>query len=83
VVASVSPKAGPKGGGTTVTVVGARFTSVSTVTFGTTRGTHLAVKSSTTLLVRALAHTTGTIYVRVTPPGGTSARVKADRYTYR
>ncbi len=80
---SLSPKSGPTGGGTTVTILGFRFTSVSKVLFGASRGTHVAVTSSTKITVRAPAHGKGTVDVRVTTPGGTSARVQADRYTYR
>jgi hypothetical protein len=82
-VGSVSPRSGPARGGGTITVTGTHFTADAKVTFGSTRGTHLTVQSSRRLTVRAPSHTAGTVDLRVTTPGGTSARVKADRYTYR
>lgn len=82
-VTSVSPRAGPTGGGSTVTVNGAHFTTGARVMFGTTRGTHVVVKSATKLAVHTPAHAKATVDVRVRTLGGTSAKVQADRYTYR
>jgi IPT/TIG domain len=81
-VTGVSPKAGPLGGGRTVTVVGTHFTGTSTVTFGGTAGSHVTVDSATRLTVRTPAHVDGTVHVRVTTPTGTSPSVAADRYAY-
>lgn len=82
VVTSVKPRRGPTAGGKTVTVLGTGFTTVTRVKFGTKKGKILFV-SATRLRVRTPAHAAGQVDVRVTTPGGTSAKVAADRFTYR
>jgi hypothetical protein len=82
VVGSVSPRAGPLGGGRTVTILGSHLIGATAVRFGTTKGTHLVVRSAGRITVRTPAHAAGVVDVRVVTAGGTSAKVKADRYTY-
>jgi hypothetical protein len=78
---SVSPTSGTRNGGTTVTVSGSNFVSGATVTFG---GTSASVRSTsaTSISVRTPAHSTGTVNVVVTNPGGLSATL-TNGYTYR
>ena len=81
-VRSVSPYAGPIGGGQKVTIVGSHFTGATAVRFGTMKATHVAVLSSGKVTARAPAHAAGAVHVRVTSDTGTSPAVTADRYTY-
>jgi hypothetical protein len=69
-------------GGGTVTVLGSGFTSVKSVKFGSAAGTHVKVVSSGKLTVTVPAHTSGTVDVRVTTAGGTSAVSARDRYAF-
>jgi hypothetical protein len=87
VVTAVSPAHGSTVGGTTVTIRGAHFTLagkslVKAVKFGTVAGTHIHVRSSISLTVRA-PKGKGTVNVRVITKGGTSRVAKADRYAYK
>lgn len=81
-ITSVVAKAGPPGGGQTVTITGARFTGASAVKFGTTAATSFTLVSSTKITAKVPAHAAGTVDVRVTTPKGTSPVVAADHYTY-
>jgi len=42
-----------------------------------------AVKNNTTIIVKSPSQKAGKYDVRVTTPGGTSAKTKADRYTVK
>ena len=81
-VTSVSPVRGPTTGGTRVTVTGTGFTGATAVRFGSTAGTSLIVNSSTKITIISPAHGTGIVDVTVITPGGTSAIVAGDRFTY-
>lgn len=78
----LSPTNGPATGGQTVTITGTNLTGATSVKFGTTLGTSLVVVSSTTITIVSPAHAAGTVAVRVTTPGGTTAAVPADRYKF-
>ncbi len=80
-VTSITPNAGPATGGTMVTLIGTNFGGASAVTFGGTAATAFTVLSATTLTATAPAGS-GTVDVRVTTVGGTSATSAADQYTY-
>ncbi|MCJ8055281.1 putative Ig domain-containing protein [Shinella curvata] len=80
-VTSVSPTAGPTWGGTSVTITGTGFTNATAVTFGSTAASGFTVISATTITATAPAGT-GTVDIRVTTVGGTSATSAADQYTY-
>ena len=80
-VSSVSPNAGPSSGGTAVTLTGTNFSGTTAVTFGATAATGFTVNSATQITATAPAGT-GTVDVRVTTVGGTSATSAADQYTY-
>jgi len=80
-VTSVTPNAGPVGGGTAVTVHGTGFTSATTVDFGPTAATDVKVVSPFTLT--AVAPTgQGTVDVTATTFGGTSSTSAADQFVY-
>ncbi|MDN2715587.1 IPT/TIG domain-containing protein [Janthinobacterium sp. SUN120] len=80
-ITSISPTAGPGGGGTTVTINGSNFTGATAVTFGATAATGYTVNSATQITATAPAGT-GTVDVRVTTAGGTSATSANDQYTF-
>jgi hypothetical protein len=84
IVTAVSPVAGSPSGGTTVTVSGSNFLGTTKVKFGTRTGTTISVNAGgTQLTVKSPSGTQGaTVNVRVTTPGGTSAIVTADQFTY-
>jgi len=79
---SLSPKAGPIAGGTSVTINGTNFLAGAGVKFGATASATVTFVSATQLKAVAPAHAAGTVDVTVTTPGGTSAVVAADHYTY-
>ena len=81
-IASISPSSGPLAGGTTVTIIGSNFTGASKVLFGTVAASRFTVKSATQITAVSPGGS-GTVDVRVTTPGGTSATRAADRFTYQ
>ncbi|MBE0611549.1 MAG: IPT/TIG domain-containing protein [Dehalococcoidia bacterium] len=81
VVTSVSPDSGSTSGGTTVTITGVGLSGVTQVLFGSTPAAPFSV-NSTTVLVQSPSHAAGTVHVRVTNPGGTSAQTPSDNFTY-
>ena len=82
-VTAVSPSNGPASGGTSVSVTGSGFSGATGVKFGSTAATSFSVSSSSTLTAVAPAGTAGnTVDITVTGPGGTSAIVTADHFTY-
>ena len=80
-VTTVTPRAGPRAGGTKVSIHGTNFVAGSTVHFGAVAATVTFV-SVTQLTATAPAHAAGVVDVRVTTPGGTSPATTADHYTY-
>src|SRR5262249_11463915 len=81
-VSAVAPAAGPVGGGAAVTVTGSAFSGAGAVTFGSTPATSFKVLSSTQISAVAPAHPAGTVDLRVTTSGGSSASGNSDRFTY-
>ena len=81
-ITGVGPPSGTTAGGYTVSLVGSGFTGASAVSFGGTAGTFLYLISDNTLQVTAPAHAAGVVDIQVTTPGGTSAVVAADQFTY-
>ncbi len=81
-VTNVKPSSGPLGGGTSVTITGTGFTGASAVKFGATNATTFTVNSATKITATAPAGAAGTVDVRVTTVGGTSAIGAGDKYTY-
>ncbi len=81
-VTAVSPSTGPTASGTAVTITGTHFVAGATVAFGGNPATNITVVSSGSITATAPAGSAGTVDVRVTTPGGTSAINAGDHYTY-
>jgi hypothetical protein len=82
-VTSVSPGSGSTSGGRKVTILGKHFKGATAVRFGTKAAKHVVVVSGTKITARSPAHGAGVVDVRVKTPGGRSAKVKADHFTYK
>ena len=82
-VTSISAGAGSTAGGTTLTINGTGFLSISKVTFGSTLGTNVVTVSPTQLTVTIPAHAAGTVDVQVIGAYGTSPVATADKYIYQ
>lgn len=80
-VTAMSPSSGPETGGTTVTLTGTGFDTVTAVMFGTVPATDFEILSDTSIEVVAPAGT-GLVNVTVTNPAGTSSATTANEYTY-
>jgi IPT/TIG domain-containing protein len=80
-VTHISPASGPAAGGTTVTVTGAHLSNVTSVHFGTRKGTSLHIVSSTKLTVHSPVGS-GAVHVSATNKYGTSHKTTADIFTY-
>jgi hypothetical protein len=81
-VAGISPSSGPTAGGTNVTITGSGFTGATAVMFGSNAATNVTVTSATKITATAPENPAGVVDVTVTTPGGTSAVLSADKYTY-
>jgi hypothetical protein len=81
-VTKIAPTGGPTTGGTAVTVTGTGFVAGATVKFGTVAATSVTVSSATTVTCKSPAHSAATVDVTVSTPGGTSAAVAADKFSY-
>ncbi|SIO39188.1 Putative Ig domain-containing protein [Bradyrhizobium erythrophlei] len=81
-VSSVSPTNGSTSGGTSLTITGTAFTGATGVTVGGAAATSVTVVSDTTITATTPARSAGTVDVRVTTAGGTSAISGNDKYTY-
>ena len=82
VVSNVSPASGPDVGGTSVTITGTAFTGTTSVSFGGVAALGFTVVNSTTITATAPPHSVGTVDVRVTTGGGTSANTASDDFEY-
>jgi len=81
VVGDVSPRNGPRAGGTQVTIAGNYLFAVTAVRFGGVAATRFSVKSNSTIVATAPPGS-GTVDVTVTTPAGISATSSADWYSY-
>ncbi len=82
-VTSVAPTTGPAAGGTRVTIRGTDLNGATAVSFGPApAGSFTVSAAGTSITALAPAGTDGTVDVEVTTPGGTSAVVAADQFTY-
>lgn len=81
-VTSISPTTGSTSGGTTVTITGTALTGTTAVSFGGTPATGVVVVNATSVTAVSPAHSAGTADVTVTTPGGMSATVAGDLFTY-
>lgn len=80
-VTALAPTTGPTTGGASVAITGTDFTGATAVNFGGTAATSFTVNSATSITATSPAGT-GTVDVRVTTGGGTSATGPADQFTY-
>ena len=80
-VTSVSPNRATVAGDVTVTITGADFVAVPTITFGGTPATGILFSSSTSLVATVPAHSAGTVDVVVTNPNGQSGTL-TDGFIY-
>jgi hypothetical protein len=81
-ITAIAPSSGPSAGGTSVTVTGTGFTGATRVAFGALAASSYTVVSDTQITAVSPAQTGGHNII-VTGPGGTSAIVSADLYTYK
>jgi hypothetical protein len=85
-VTGVSPNAGSKAGGATVTITGTGFavgTNATTVKFATTLASEVKCSSTTSCTLVTPAHAAGKVSVKATVNGITSPKNDpADQYTY-
>jgi methionine-rich copper-binding protein CopC len=81
-ITSISPTAGPVGGGTTVIITGSEFTGASGVKFGGTNAASFTVNSNTQITAKSPAGALGAVDVTVITPGGTSPTSTADKFIY-
>ncbi|MBJ7472962.1 MAG: IPT/TIG domain-containing protein, partial [Solirubrobacteraceae bacterium] len=81
-ITALVPGAGPDVGGTLVTITGTGLTGATQVRFDGIDALGYTVVNPTTITATAPPHTAGTVDVRVTTPGGTSANTAADDYEY-
>ena len=81
-VTAVSPAGGHTAGGTWISITGANFTGAKAVSLGGTSSPSFSVNSATSMTAFCPAHAAGTVDVRVTTPGGTSAITAADQFVY-
>ena len=72
VVDSVTPTAGPAGGGTTVTIRGARFANVRQVTIGSRKAQNVHVLSSHVLTAVTPSHAAGEVSISIEEKATTS-----------
>ena len=80
-VSSLSPSAGVAG--TSVIITGTGFTGATSVSFGGTNSTSVTVTSNTSITAIAPAGLAKSVVdVTVTGPGGTSALISSDKFTY-
>lgn len=82
IVTKVSPSYGPVAGGNAVTIKGLGFTGATSVTFDNQPAPSFTVNNDTSITAIAPAGIAGVNNVQVTTPGGTSAEVAGDQYTY-
>ncbi|HYK99546.1 MAG TPA: IPT/TIG domain-containing protein, partial [Candidatus Acidoferrales bacterium] len=83
-VTAISPTSGPATGGTAVTITGTGFSTTAgatTVAFGPNAATGVSCATTTSCSATSPAGT-GTVDVRVTVGGQTSATSAADQFTY-
>lgn len=81
-ITKLSATSGPKAGKKKITIRGTGFTGATVVTFGTAR-VAVTVKNDTTMVVTSPRQKAGKYDIRVTTPGGTSAKAKADVFTVK
>ena len=81
-VSKVVPRSGPVGAGVPVTIAGANLAGATGVAFGGVGAQRFEVRSASSIVAIAPTEPVGTVHVRVTTPGGTSAVSTDDRFTF-
>jgi cysteine-rich repeat protein len=81
-VSGLSPDSGTVNGGTSVTITGANFIDVASVSFGDTPAGFSVNDESSITAVSPPGEDPDTVDITVVNLGGTSARSAADRFTY-
>jgi hypothetical protein len=82
-ITALSVTTGPTTGGTLVTIIGTNLKGATAVRFGVSLADNFTVNAAGThITVHAPQNSPGVADVVVTAPGGTSATVPADRFTY-
>src|SRR5439155_1074397 len=83
-ISAINPASGPAAGGTAVTITGSNFSTAAgatTVAFGAAAGTGVSCASTTSCTATSPVGS-GTVDVRATVGGQTSATSAADQFTY-
>ena len=80
-ISGISPSSGPVAGGTAALISGANLGGASAVTFGGNPAAAFTVNSASSISATSPGGF-GTVDVRATTPGGTSAPTSADHFTY-
>jgi hypothetical protein len=81
-ITGVSPNQGSLVGENDVIITGTNFLGTTSVSFGGTPSGYFVVQSSTQIMAVVPFGAVGTVDVRVTTYGGTSAITSADQYTF-
>lgn len=81
-VFSLAPVIGPTAGGTVVTISGANFVSVTSVTFGGVEALTFTVNSATQITATAPGHAPAAVDVVVSNPGGSGSLAGGGDFTY-
>ncbi|MFI6686608.1 IPT/TIG domain-containing protein [Streptomyces sp. NPDC050485] len=79
-VTSISPANGPAAGDTTITIKGDNLDGISAITFGSTAGTELQIRSAGELTVKTPSGTAGPVTVTIVDDSGSVA--KPNGFTY-
>ncbi len=82
VITSISPTAGPLGGGTPVTITGSGFSGATSVDFGGILAYGVPTSDSSITVTAPAGETAEAVDLTITTIGGTSARSRADQFTY-
>jgi PKD repeat protein len=81
-IQSIYPATGTSAGGTSVTITGIRFFSVTGVSFGTTAAASYTVDSDTQISAVSPAHTVDIVNVTITTDHGPNIPSPTNRFTY-
>jgi uncharacterized delta-60 repeat protein len=79
---AITPAVGPLAGGTTVTITGTSFGTVTAVKFGGTDAASFYAESETRIIAVSPAGAAGTANIVVTTGGGVTPITTANRFTY-
>jgi len=80
-IGTISPNAGPLGGGQNVTITGTDLTGTTSVTFDAIAATSFIVDSATQITATTPAHAAGVVDVVITTAGGSATSTGGYTYT--